>query len=255
MLEINDLSAGYGKRIVLNDVSLQLHRGQLLTVAGQNGCGKSTLLKCSAGIVTPFKGEIVCDGEPLGVMSRRSRACRVSYLAQGRAVPDMTVRELVLQGRFPHGAYPRRYDENDRRVSEQAMEMMGIAHVAEEPLAKLSGGMRQRAYIAMVLAQDTDYVLLDEPTASLDVSAALELMMLLRRLAEAGRGVVAVMHDLPLAFSFSDGVALMRDGRIAAFGAPDEVASSVKSVMGVELLRGDDGAYLYSYEGYVARER
>lgn len=162
----------------------------------------------------------------------------------------MTVFQLALHGRFPHLSYPRRYTEKDKKTALAALQKTGLAERAESPINTLSGGMRQNAYIAMALAQDTDYILLDEPTAYLDISHQLSLMKNLRDLADGGRGVAAVLHDLPLAFTFSDIIAVLDGGKIIACGEPREICESgiVKRVFGAELSFSErEKCYYYKY--------
>ena len=248
MLEIKELYSGYGRTEILHGASLVLEKGSLTSIIGANGCGKSTLLKAILGIAQRTKGSILADGEDVSKMSQRELARRVAYLSQGRSIPDMTVEQLVLHGRFPHIGYPKRYTEKDRRIALEAMERTGIAELSEKPLASLSGGMRQKAYIAMALSQDTDYILLDEPTTYLDIANQMKLAKLLRRLSEDGKGVAAVIHDLPLAMSLSDKVAVMADGKILALGSPSEIYASgiIETVFGVS-LRCENGEYSYSF--------
>ena len=129
------------------------------------------------------------------------------------------------------------------------MEQVGIADFAEKPLFMLSGGMRQNAYIAMALAQDTDYILLDEPTTYLDIAHQLELMRLLKQLSDNGKGIVTVMHDLPIAFDFSDKLTMMNNGEIIAYGTPSEISSLpiIEDIFGVKIKQMQDGKYLYEY--------
>ena len=250
MLELNNLSAGYGTRRVLDGVSVGFEKGRLTCIVGVNGCGQSTLLKTALGLLSPMSGEIFLDGALLSDMKRNQVDLRISYLAQGKATPDMTVEQMVLHGRFPYLSYPRRYTSHDREIARASMERMGIADHAEEPLVALSGGMRQNAYLAMALAQDTDYILLDEPTTYLDIGHQIALMRTLRSLAEEGKGIVAVMHDLPLAFSFSDTVAVMDGGRILWHGAPRELCGTdlIPRVFGVS-VGYENGEYRYRMLG------
>ena len=238
MLELENISAGYKNKRVLEGVSLTFPKGKLTTVIGANGSGKSTLLKAIVGIIPRESGRILADGSDLSALSRQETARRIAYLPQGRSVPDMTVGQLVLHGRFPHLSYPRRYREADRRIADEAMERMGMLGYADRPLASLSGGMRQNAYIAMALAQDAEYILLDEPTTYLDISHQLGLMRTLRGLADGGKGVIAVLHDLPLAFSYSDLTAVIDGGRAVMSGSPLEVCRSgiISRVFGAELV-------------------
>lgn len=250
MIELKGVCAGYGAKPVLRDLSLSLLKGGVTAVIGANGSGKSTLLKTVVGIIAPSSGEISIENMPAADLSRQEIARRVSYLAQGRNVPDLTVEQMVLHGRFPHLSYPRRYGRKDREIAGRALGQMGIAELSDRPLSTLSGGMRQKAYIAMALTQDTDYILLDEPTAYLDISGQLELMKILRGLAAGGKGVVAVLHDLPLAFSCSDRIAVLKDGGILLCDTPEAVCKSgaVRAVFGVELQCGcSEASYHYKY--------
>lgn len=250
MIELRKICAGYGAERVLEGLSLRVPKGSLVSLVGPNGSGKSTLIKAVLGLIAPSSGDILLDGRPVSSLGRQELARRIAYLAQGRSVADMTVGQLALHGRFPHLRYPRRYGERDRAIARSALRQMGIEALAERPLASLSGGMRQKAYIAMALAQDADYILLDEPTTYLDVSRQLELMNTLRALADAGKGVLAVLHDLPLAFTFSDCVAVLQDGTIALCGAPGELSGreEIRRLFGVSLTYSPaDQSYHYLF--------
>ena len=247
MLEIMNLVAGYRGREVLQGLSLTIETGELIGIIGPNGCGKSTLLKASLGLIPRSAGEVLADGDSLTSLGQRERARRVAYLAQGGDIPDMTVGQMVLHGRFPYLHYPRSYTCRDREIAQAAMERLGIFHLADEPLAALSGGMRQTAYMAMALTQETPYILLDEPTTYLDPHHQIGLMKLLCTVTREGRGIAAVMHDLPLALTFSDRVAVMARGRVAAVGTPSEIVRSgvIQEVFGVE-IREADGEFFWS---------
>jgi iron complex transport system ATP-binding protein len=181
-------------------------------------------------------------------MSRNEIAKKTAYLSQGKNTPDMTVEQMVLHGRFPYLSYPRRYSTYDREVAGKAMEAVGIAELAHKPLYTLSGGMRQNAYIAMALAQDTDYILLDEPTTYLDISHQIELMKLLRKLADNGKGIIAVMHDLPMAFNYSDEILVIENGKSRVQSNPIDICGSavIKEVFNVQIERLVDGRYCYA---------
>ena len=226
MLECNDLHVGYGSRPVLKEIGLSVDRGMLVSVIGVNGCGKSTLLKAMMGLLSPTEGTVLIDGRAPTYRRRKEIAKQIAYLAQGNHCPPMTVAQAVLLGRYPHLCFPRDYSKRDRAVAHAAMARMGLTALADEPLASLSGGMRQKVFVAMALTQDTDYILMDEPTTYLDISHQLELMSTLRALADEGRGILTVMHDLPLAFAFSDRVALLHEGRIAFFGTPSTLCET-----------------------------
>lgn len=250
MIEFKNIRAGYEKKEILSDLSLTVRRGEVLSVVGLNGSGKSTLLGTVIGSVSLRSGEILADGQPLSELSPRERAKKVAYLSQSRRLPDMTAGQLILHGRFPHTAFPHIYSGKDKALASEAAERMGLSDLMDAPLSVLSGGTLQRAYIAMALCQDTDYILLDEPTASLDVSAQLELMTLLRGLAADGKAILTVMHDLPLAMSFSDRIAIISGGKIYAEGTPDSLLSSedLKDIFGITLQRSPDGDYFYRHK-------
>lgn len=236
MLVIKQLVSGYGKKTVIKGLSAKFESGKLVSVIGPNGSGKSTLLKTINAIIPTFSGDVIVDGESVLSLKRLDIAKKIAYLSQGVNVPDMTVEQMVLHGRFPYLQYPRRYTKKDREIVNSVMEQMNISEYAKYTLATLSGGMRQKAYIAMALVQNTDFILLDEPTTYLDISNQLELMKILRGLADNGKGIISVMHDLPLAFNFSDEIVVMNNGETVIHNTPKNVFASgvVKSVFGVD---------------------
>ena len=249
MIELQNVVVGYGKQTVLNDVSAVFEKGRMTSIIGVNGCGKSTMLKTILGMVPLRSGTISIDGEHIGSMNRTAIARKIAYLSQGRNTPDMTVEQMVLHGRFPHLNYPRRYTKRDYEIARAAMEQVGISNIADKPLPALSGGMRQNTYIAMALAQGSEYVLLDEPTTYLDIAHQLELMKLLRSLAYSGKGIVIVTHDIQLAFTFSDNILLLNEGSVFSNGTPEAVCAqkAIDRIMGVSLEYSDAG-YFYRYQ-------
>ena len=235
MLEAKNLSAGYPGRAVLAGVSLAARPGRVLALLGPNGCGKSTLLRTMAGLLPPLGGEVLLDGRRH--YSPRQAAQLVAYLPQSRTAPNITVRRLVLHGRFPYLSYPRRYGREDYEAVDRALAAADALDLADRPLPELSGGQRQKAYLAMALAQETEAILMDEPTTFLDIRHQLEVLALVRRLAEEGRGVVLALHDLCLALTAADDVAVLGEGRLLALGGPEAVYQSkvLERVMGVRL--------------------
>ncbi|WP_325200693.1 ABC transporter ATP-binding protein [Oscillibacter sp.] len=239
MLEVKNLSAGYSGRRVLEGVTLAVRPGRALVLLGPNGCGKSTLLRTMAGLLPPLGGEVLLDGRPLRDHPPRRAAQKIAYLPQSRSVPSITARRLVLHGRFPYLSYPRRYGREDYEAVDRALAAADALDLADRPLPELSGGQRQKVYLAMALAQETETVLMDEPTTYLDIRRQLETLALVGRLAEEGRGAALALHDLCLALAAADDVAVLGEGRLLALGGPEEIYQSkvLERVMGVRLDR------------------
>lgn len=238
MLEIRNLSAGYPGNPVLKDISLTIPTGAVTVIVGPNGCGKSTLLKAITGIL-PAAGSVTLEGRQLLELDRRELAKQVAFLPQNRPLPQITVKNLVLHGRFPYLSYPRRYRKEDFAVAEAALEAMGIADLADRSLTTLSGGQRQKAYIAMALAQDTPTVLLDEPNTFLDIAHQIQLMEQAKALAHRGKTVVLVLHDLSLALEYADSLAVLLDGRCLAQGSPQDIflSGQLEQAFGIRVRR------------------
>ena len=248
MIELKNLSAGYSEREVLKQVDLAFVPGQVTVLLGPNGCGKSTLLKAACGLIPRSAGEILLDGLLLEEHSLRQTAQKVAYLPQSRAVPNITAGRMVLHGRFPYLTYPRRYRREDYEAARQALEWVDASDVGGRPMTELSGGQRQKVYLAMALAQDTDTVLMDEPTTYLDIRHQMEVMALAKKLAERGKAVVLVLHDLCLAMETADRIAVLQDGMLCACGTPEEIWNSrvLERVMGVALCRAEaEGRHHY----------
>jgi len=239
MIELKGLEAGYPGRPVLEGIDLGFRPGEVLAILGPNGCGKSTLLRTANGLLPHSGGEVLLDGVPIQRLTAREAAQKVAYLPQSRPVPNITAQRMVLHGRFPYLSYPRRYRAEDYEMVQKALGWAGGTELADRPLTELSGGQRQKIYLAMALAQDTATILMDEPTTYLDVSCQLEVMALARRLAGEGKAVVLVLHDLCLALQFAHRAALLQDGRVLQAGTPEEVYQNgaLERVMGVALGR------------------
>ena len=250
MIELKNLSAGYGGRDVVHDISLAFTPGRVLALLGPNGCGKSTLLRTALGLNPKSGGEVLMDGAPLEALSPRERALKAAYLSQSRSTPNITAYKMVLHGRFPHLSYPRRYRKEDYEAVDRALRWADAADVARRSMGELSGGQRQKVYLAMALAQEAPTLLMDEPTTFLDVGHQLEVMAAARRLAKEGRAVVMVLHDLPLALRGADDAALLSEGRLAAYGTTEEVyrSGTLDQVFGVALRRMEtESGWQYYY--------
>lgn len=224
-LAARDLTLGYGDRIVVDGLDLDVERGVVTTVIGPNGCGKSTLLRALGRLLTPKLGRVLLDGKAIGTMKTKDVAKALGVLPQTPIAPEgLTVADLVARGRHPHQSWLRQWSADDETAVAAALRMTGITDLAGRRLDELSGGQRQRAWISMALAQDTDILLLDEPTTYLDLAHSVEVLDLVDRLHdELGRTVVMVLHDLNLAVRYSDRLIVMSEGRIVATGEPADI--------------------------------
>lgn len=243
--EISELFARYGRKSrrssffsdgspepgwVLRNLNLEILPGTITSVIGPNGCGKSTLLKCLSRQLVPEKGEIRLDGILLEQIPLTGFARRVSYVKQSQDmdIPALSVEDLVLHGRFPHLPFPRRFTPKDREIALEAMKRMDILPLRRVLLKNLSGGQRQKAWLAMTLAQGTDILLMDEPTTYLDVKHQLEILSLLSGLKKQGKTIVTVLHDINGALKISDKICLLHEGSLLFSGPPKELLDSGK---------------------------
>lgn len=236
-LELRRVSLAYGERQVLDSLSLTIAAGAFTAVVGPNGCGKSTLLRVLGGALAPTRGQALLDGADLAALRRKPVARRLAYLPQNPIAPEMiSVRELVARGRYPHQSLLRQWSADDARAVDAALADTDLAELADHPVHTLSGGQRQRAWLALVLAQDAGIMLLDEPTTYLDIRHQIDLLELCARLHRDGRTLVAVLHDLNLAFRYADRVVMMRAGRVAAHGEVRSVVTedSIRQVFDLE---------------------
>jgi len=249
VIRLREIFCGYPGNDVLRGIDLDINCGELLCIIGKNGCGKTTLVKTASGLLKPKSGDIFCDDDALFSLTSKERGKRIAYLAQGNKAPDMTVFEAVLHGRFPYLSYFSRYSDEDREKALLAMERLSILDHRNRQVLELSGGMRQRVYIAMALCQGASHILLDEPSTYLDIDGQLELMGLLRSLAKEGKAVAAVTHDLTMAFTHADKLALVDRGVISVYGTPEQVSASeaLKQIFSVSVTACDDGIYRYKY--------
>jgi iron complex transport system ATP-binding protein len=221
-----------GDRIVLDAVDLSIPSGRVTAVVGPNGAGKSTLLRACAGLLPPQRGAITLGGRPLAPRARQELARAIAYLPQERAVHwPLAAKAVVALGRLPH-------DDGKPEAISRALTAMDIAHLADRPIAQLSGGERARVLVARALAQEAPLLIADEPTAGLDPAHALALFALFQRLAAEGRTIVVALHDLSLAARFADHIVLLSKGRATASGAPAEVLTpgTLAAAFGVIML-------------------
>lgn len=239
MIELKNMCAGYSNGEVLHNINLAFQPGKVTVLVGPNGCGKSTLLKSLVRLNPHTSGEIIVDGTTIEQLDPAALARKAAYLPQNKKTPDITVLRMVLHGRFAYLKYPRRYRTEDYEIAKRAMEWVGISDLADKNVNQLSGGTQQKVYIAMALAQDTQTILMDEPTVYLDIFHQLKLMDLAKELAAQGRAVVMVLHDLAQAFETADQIVLMNEGTIQICGTVEEVYQSgmIDQVFGVHFER------------------
>lgn len=236
-LRAHGVSLGYDGRRVIDGLDLELPAGRVTAIVGPNACGKSTLLRGLARLHPLDGGRVTLGGEDVGGLSRKELAKRVGVLPQSSIAPDgVRVAELVGRGRYPHQGWFGRHSSTDDGAVLRALDATGVADLADRPVAELSGGQRQRVWIAMVLAQETDVVLLDEPTTYLDLAHQVDLLDLLTELNRTrGTTVVMVLHELNLAARYADHLVVMSGGQVVAEGRPGDVltAASVRAAFGL----------------------
>lgn len=223
VIRFENICGGYGRKQVLFDINAKIETGEIVSIVGSNGCGKTTLLEIASGLKLPYRGRVLIDDEDIHKINHKKRAKTVSVLSQQKSAGVLTVRALVYHGRFPYLGYPRKYTDEDNKIVEDAMKTAGVFDVADESLSELSGGQQQKAYIAMIIAQDTKTVFMDEPVTFLDINYQFELMNIIKKMQSDGKTIIMVIHDLNLAMTYSDKIMAMEKGRISYIGTPREL--------------------------------
>jgi len=226
MITIQNVSKRYGNKSVVNDVNLTIEEGKITSFIGPNGAGKSTLLSMVSRLIPKDSGEIMVDGKEISKWKPNELAKKLSILKQSNHINiRLTVRELVSFGRFPYSK--GKLTKEDWKYVDEAIAYMELESIQDKFLDQLSGGQQQRAYIAMVIAQNTDYILLDEPLNNLDMKHSVQIMKVLRRLAdELGKTVVIVIHDINFASCYSDHVVALKNGTVVQDGPTDNIIDS-----------------------------
>ena len=224
-IEVRELTLAYGGDIVLDALNLPIPSGRITVLAGPNGCGKSTLLRAIRRLHAPRSGHVLLDAEDITTLNGKALGRRIGLLAQSPSAPqDMTVEELVRLGRYPHQAMLQPWSPRDDAAVTAAMAGTGVEALRRRPIGSLSGGQLQRAWIAMVLAQETEIICLDEPVNHLDMAHQLDCLELVARLnREEGRTIVLVLHDLNLAARYADQLVFVHRGKVHRRGAPEEL--------------------------------
>jgi len=237
-LELQGVSLGYGRNLVIRNMSFQVTPGELVGLIGPNGCGKTSIIKALSRVISPHSGKILLDGKVISCIPREDLARLVGVVPQNPTLPEaFTAFEIVLMGRNPHLGLLRYEGMRDLAIVWWAMKRTATDSLAERRMSELSGGERQRVTIARVLAQEPKAILLDEPTANLDISHQVELLDLIKNLClEENLTVLVALHDLNLAAQYCDRLLLISSGRVHAEGTPWEVISpaNIKETYGAE---------------------
>jgi len=223
MIEVKEVSKAYGGKPVIQKVSLKINKGKITSFIGPNGAGKSTLLSMMSRLMSKDKGEVLIDGKELSAWKSTELARKISILKQSNHINlRLTVRELVSFGRFPYSQ--GKLTKEDWEQVDEAIAYMDLTDIQHKFLDQLSGGQNQRAFIAMVIAQNTEYILLDEPLNNLDMKHSVQIMKVLRRLVEElGKTVVLVIHDINFASCYSDHIVALKDGKIVKDGPTSDI--------------------------------
>ncbi|UFU05654.1 ABC transporter ATP-binding protein [Ruania halotolerans] len=230
---------GYDGRVISDALSVSVPDESFTVIVGANACGKSTLLRGLSRLLKPAAGQVVLDGRMIMNYRAKEVARRLGLLPQSSLAPDgITVADLVARGRYPHQGLLRQWSEDDEHAVAHAMDATGVTSLSGRLVDELSGGQRQRVWVAMVLAQQTNILLLDEPTTFLDIAYQIELLELFTDLHQEGRTLVAVLHDLNHAARYASHLIAMKDGAVVAEGPPSEIVTAelVEEVFGLRCL-------------------
>ena len=237
-LRVRDVEFSYASIPVIKDICLEVAESEILGIVGPNGAGKSTLIRCIDRILAPQKGTVLLDGKDIKKLNRMEIARKMGYVPQSASqIFSTTVFDTVLMGRRPHLSW--RSNEKDIGKVLEVLQMLKIEDLAMRDINELSGGQKQKVFIARALAQEPDVLLLDEPTSNLDIKHQLEVMEIIKNIVrDKGISAVIAIHDLNLAARYSDRIVMMDNGRIFAAGNPSSVLTqdNIKLVYGVEVI-------------------
>lgn len=229
-IEVRNLTYGYGKhmeKMLLKNINFHIKKGGITTILGTNGSGKTTLLRLLLRLTETEKEKILLQNRFLEEYSRKELAQTVSVLPQSRDVASITVEKLVEHGRFPYLGLSRSLTGTDREMIEKSLERTGISHLRDRRLDSLSGGERQKVYIAMTFAQDTPIIFMDEPTTYLDIRHQYDFLNVINELNKKdGKTIVMVLHDISMAMQYSHEVLILHEGAVAYQGEPKTLTNS-----------------------------
>jgi iron complex transport system ATP-binding protein len=234
-INIKKLDFAYNGKLVLKNINLTFEEGKLISIVGPNGSGKSTLIKCIDALLKPKKGDIFVENKKLSELNATQIAKKIAYVSQnGNNIFPATVFDTVLMGRKPHINWSP--SEQDLEICSEAIQLLDLHDISLNNINKLSGGQRQRVFIARALAQQPEILLLDEPTANLDLKHQLEVLKILKSLSEKGISVIIAIHDLNLALQYSDHFILLKNGEVFSSGCKDIISSeNIETLYGVKV--------------------
>ncbi|HEC1896225.1 TPA: ABC transporter ATP-binding protein [Campylobacter jejuni] len=223
MIKLKNITKFYDNKAIISDLSLDFHKGKITSIIGANGAGKSTLLALASRLIKPSNGEIYIDGMNLKDYKEQILAQKISILKQQNNINlRLKVKELVAFGRFPHSQ--GRLNANDKIKINEALEYMGLSDLRNEFLDTLSGGQKQRSFIAMIIAQDTEFIMFDEPLNNLDMKHSVQIMQLMKNLVkDFNKSIAVVLHDINFASIYSDEIIALKDGKLLKQGSKDEI--------------------------------
>ena len=251
-ISINNLTFGYDKRVIFNDLSLSFQQGDFCSILGPNGSGKTTLLKCIVGLLQPSGGSIQLYGKPISEYKMMDLARKIAYVPQYQDIVfDITVYDYVMLGRNPYQTPWQMQRVEDKEIAEEMLQKCNVWHYRDTLIQSLSGGERQRVMIARAMAQQTGILLLDEPLSNIDVTHKFEIMDILQELnAEQQVTVLIILHDLPIAKAYSKQVLLLKEGKMLQFGDENAVLTEENIRNCFDL----SDAYNISEAGFITKE-
>ena len=223
MIEVKNIIKKYSNKTVVDNVSVNIEKGKITSFIGPNGAGKSTVLSIITRLIKKDNGQVIIEGKKLEEWDKKELSKKIAILKQSNNINlKLTIRELVTFGRFPHSE--GRITKEDNKYIDEAIEYMKLKDIEDKYIDELSGGQKQMAYIAMVIAQNTEYVFLDEPLNNLDMKHSVEMMKILRNLCdELGKTVVLVMHDINYTSCYRDYIAALKDGKLVKYGKTEDI--------------------------------
>ncbi|MGC9137910.1 MAG: ABC transporter ATP-binding protein [Thermoplasmata archaeon] len=250
LISVRDIEFSYGSKKIIDGISFDLMPGEILGFLGPNGSGKTTLIKLVGGILKKERGTIRIKGRDIEKYSRRELA-RIVSIVPSDLEPgfDFTVQDLVAMGRYPYIGFFDSFTQRDYEIIRRSMEATGVSHLSMNSVREISGGEKQRMLIARALAQDTEILLMDEPTSNLDIKYQVEILELIEGIRRTGRAIMITMHDVNMAIRYCTRLALISKGKIYSIGPPDNVINenSINMVYGIngKIIRNGDGKIVY----------